>query len=66
MVSVNVGFLKIEILMLSCVLWMVVSKKLITLLCSISAVNFKLGCMSLSCVLREKPTPQQEVDLKRS
>jgi hypothetical protein len=44
MVSVKVGFLKIDIFTLPCVLCMVVSRMLIVLLCSISAVNFRFGC----------------------
>jgi hypothetical protein len=45
-VSVNVGFLKMEILMLSCALCMVVSRKLMVLLCSNSAVNTRLGVVA--------------------
>jgi hypothetical protein len=48
-VSINVGFLKIKILTY-CALCMVVSRKLIVLLCSNSALNMRFGCRALKSV----------------
>jgi len=46
-VSVNVGFLYMDVFQLVGVLWMERSKQFIVLFVSISAVNCKWGCMAL-------------------
>ena len=60
MLSVNVGFLYMEVVHLVGVLWIVMSRKFIWLLVSVSAVNVMLGwsvlkssCMFLMSEWRE-------------
>jgi hypothetical protein len=47
MVSVNVGFLWMEIFMFDGFLWIVMSRKLIALFCSGSQVKCRLWCREL-------------------
>jgi hypothetical protein len=60
-VSVEVGFLNIEIFMPGCVLWMVMSRKLSLLSCCNSSVNISLGCMELKSLSMDSMSVCEEL-----